>query len=826
MAFNPLHALRKRQKSMMAALVLVCMVTFILSSGIGGGGDFFDWLRATVTGSARANEVATVYGNPIDDKEFLRLRNQRMLAHQYMALASQQAMMQVQEQLQKLSEESKKKLGDGSSLQEQIKLQARLSELRQRQPGQGQHYFGGSLSPDELFDFVIWKKQADRLGIQLTEADVIRERNQETGAELDGRTLAAIERSIAAGNRAERLTKELLITALGDEFRVRLAKAALLGPDAPAPRQPMGQFDLSPPTRLQTSFTPHEFWEYYKHNLTSNSVRLLPIPVREFLPQVKDTPTDEELLALFEKHKNDEPNPALAAPGFKQPRRIQIDWVSANANEPPYPRAAEVSLALLEATMPLAFTNQLLTEYNQQKFRFRLPGWGEEQSGKALLPALKQADFENATRLRALGLYPTGASILAAVLGSFQAKEVAHDLKDLGAWIEEETKARQQFLASALALGGLPLPPLMPTGLSALGVAARKHQGDAFGQHLPLSAVKRYLVRNLRDEAARQLVRSNLETFRKELEKYRSRPEEARKFVADAVARLGLRSGGMTQPRDQHTLFEDPAMQPLRDPLKDTYRFIAQFQGPRELATLLDDDPKGRVLSYFVLSSLNKTFAPQDTLRGETTYVYWLTADKPAFVPKFEEVRDQVVEAWKLKRARELAKKEADRIAEEAKKAGNAALQRLIDGSAYGGKLIDLYGVTRLKPPEQSALPGRERQYTPYRLPRAEVEFPTQQFIDKLLELKNFGDVAVLHDLPEEHYYVVTPLSKRFEPLPGEFYAIYKRSSPAEFFPDPLIGQFDQERRARQREAVLAQLRAEAKLKKNDEVIKALAEER
>jgi hypothetical protein len=137
--------------------------------------------------------------------------------------------------------------------------------------------------------------------------------------------------------------------------------------------------------------------------------------------------------------------------------------------------------------------------------------------------------------------------------------------------------------------------------------------------------------------------------------------------------------------------------------------------------------------------------------------------------------------------------------------------------------------VTRLNAPLTNPLAGRGVQYTPYRLPRGEIEFPTPDlpdkpgFLDKILGMKDLGDVVVLHDNPETTYYVVTPMSRRFEPLPGEFQAVYKKST-AMFDADPLINIFDYERRGKQLDEVTKQLRAEAKFKPNEENLKMVVE--
>ena len=50
MAFNPFHAFRRYKKAAFAVLTIVCMFTFVLSSGIGGKSDFFDQITDLFTG--------------------------------------------------------------------------------------------------------------------------------------------------------------------------------------------------------------------------------------------------------------------------------------------------------------------------------------------------------------------------------------------------------------------------------------------------------------------------------------------------------------------------------------------------------------------------------------------------------------------------------------------------------------------------------------------------------------------------------------------------------------------------------------------------------
>src|SRR4029077_6082077 len=104
---------------------------------------------------------------------------------------------------------------------------------------------------------------------------------------------------------------------------------------------------------------------------------------------------------------------------------------------------------------------------------------------------------------------------------------------------------------------------------------------------------------------------------------------------------------------------------------------------------------------------------------------------------------------WRFEKARALARAEADKIATEARKAKGDADKNLADAAQRFGKLIRLDHVARLVP-RPSMVPSRfdfnAKSYEPYQVPQSEVEYPSKDFVEKLLELKEKGEVAVLHD--------------------------------------------------------------------------------
>src|SRR6266481_5822924 len=88
MAFNPFHSFRKHQKAVFAGLTIICMLTFVLASGVGSkGGDFFGELSNWFGARNRGNDVGKLYGHRLDVPELQMLRLQRRTANDYMASA-------------------------------------------------------------------------------------------------------------------------------------------------------------------------------------------------------------------------------------------------------------------------------------------------------------------------------------------------------------------------------------------------------------------------------------------------------------------------------------------------------------------------------------------------------------------------------------------------------------------------------------------------------------------------------------------------------------------------------------------------------------------
>src|SRR5439155_5395389 len=85
-------AFRKHQKAVFAGLTIICMLTFVLASGVSGlgrdaGGDFFSEVTRWFGGRGRTTGVAKLYAGRVEQAQITLLRAQRRTANSYMASA-------------------------------------------------------------------------------------------------------------------------------------------------------------------------------------------------------------------------------------------------------------------------------------------------------------------------------------------------------------------------------------------------------------------------------------------------------------------------------------------------------------------------------------------------------------------------------------------------------------------------------------------------------------------------------------------------------------------------------------------------------------------
>lgn len=910
MAFNPFHGFRKHQKTFFAGLTILCMVVFVLGGFSGSFRELGSFFKGG--GSRGGTEVANLYGQPITAPDLSEVRAQREIADQFMRnalyLTTEATASQVMEGLKTadIAEQDKNQLTqflmfrsflfqDANFLRQQLPQifqhlartrnslemakkqlagnsealakKQKAVELVQQVEGLFQQelalfslgrnlYFGGDLTPEGLLDFLIWRHEADRLGIHFTGKEVGQLIKQETGNMLPPQGFARANDAVRQNRRS--LTSAQLANSVADEFRVRMAQRALLGAEARAY------------TREPSALTPYELWDFFQKQRAESRIAMLPIPVEQkaFLDQVKDPPA-EELKNFFDQNKYRLYNPSSEIAGFKQPARVAVEWVRAKPDAPVYQKATEIVEGLTQATLPVAATLNLVNEYENAKFLHPAPSWVKDQ----FQLQLHDSSIDRPANVAAAVGQALAASGMAgpAVLSGYTA------YKGTAAYHEVAGRVRA---GTSMLLSG--------AGGSALTTLATVIAGEPTSPYLSLDRVKPFLTENMSDRVNRDLVAKSLKTLEDDLRTlsnlktsdrlknsyvtsllgqalasvspvglegmaqavyergqdtllqrdldpmaaaftfvatsgpapwiaaslvYREDTlpaVEAKQRVAAAIEKFGWEHGSSREPRDSYHIGDDPGLDSMRK----------AFEGPWGETHRSATNTKLFANEVYNNVKPGNAYAPH-RLMASNEFLYWKTGERAEYVPTFTEAEAQVKARWQFEKARALAKEEAERVAKKisANATGGDAEMTLRDASPkLGGKVFELDHVARLVQGQQEFMPTQAppRGYNRYQVPQSKIEYSSAALTNKLLEMDKEGAAVVVHDRPEATYYVAVLVSKS---TPYELTFLSEARNP-----DDLLTWYDRDTKAREeaRKSFVKQLEAQARLTIDKKALKGL----
>jgi hypothetical protein len=837
MAFNPFHAFRKHQKVIFAGLTILCMVTFVLAGAYGSrGGDFFGWLQGLV-GNRSANSEARLYNKDVSPLEIQRLRQQRLIANQFMTMAVEQAHQSffyefahtdkfrdlrtelvrdmrrtmamnfppnLREQIlnrpitdQDVSflvmlgsrpliadaldqRERAGKKDEANVLRQLLMVQSQQSRLRQKEL-----YFGGTTKLEDLTDFLMWRHQADILGIHLTEQEVLDEFYRETLQRCNQENQQQILKMLR--DRYANLNRDTVVAALSDEFRVRLAQIAL-------------GYDTS--SRPPSPGTPYDFWQYFEQQRTESTIAMLKIPVRDAegkldphwakLVDALPPPTDKELITLFNKYKNQEGSGKPGDLGFKHPRRVQVEWVSARPDSTHYRQQALKTSALLRGLSPAAFEARLLAEYD--RFRSEVPAWRQQRF-----------PLNDTGTLRAEHV-ATQMGLLLGVAGT-RGDPVLPLFVSHAALARAEHAPRVRVGGSWIAAGATGSP------FTALGIAFPPTPQD-----VALLAVRARLLERIENELAESLMKGTLDKLKADIKK-------DHKLPADALKKYDLQHGATEKPLNNLDIAAAKGLEAFKQAYQKQHL----------------SDTKGTAFASLFFQPSSK-YAPEEwplsrfeADKSGETFLYWTTEDEAAKPPdSLDEVRDgvkvrdKVKEAWRFLKARELARKEAENLAGEARAKRDNPVSALEASPFFKKERFFTLGSMEdfLKPVARLSRKGAGMHefstYEEYQLPTDKIAYSGQNpkfakdFVDKLLALQTKGDTSILWDEAEENYYVAVLAKDRVAPSVEEFYQVYAMAPLFARFPDafssPLLRQRETDQRTQLRKELLERLRTDADL--------------
>jgi hypothetical protein len=474
MAFSLIHNFRKYQKFWMASILLLCMITFVLCTGVGG--DLSDFL-IKMFGTRRGTPVAQVNGYNVYLKELEDLRLRRNVADVFMRSATRLAIEGLEKRLKDLSL-NKTNVGNVAPAQRptaEFVWKEMRQDLSKRIGLDRPRYFSGGVKYDDLLDFKLWLQQADRLGIYL-ERDAVQTLIYQAiygGAwGWNNETVNYVSRQVQSNNYLA--SDEVIYQSLRDEFRVQIAQLALLKARPDLIFEPESKYygirnlggpprGISVPAEIRRPLAPEQLWADYRKQCSTFDVALVPVPVADFQSKVP-APKEDELKDFYERNRENEFNPTLDRPSFKFPTRMKVQWVSANPKSPEYRKLSRAATTL-EIMPAVAWYPMLSTPLLAARYA----------SGSAAWDTSLQRNYDN---LKARDPYRfqapplTAPNFLMDLANILEARDAAGDAEQPSG---AGDKNRAMTAAAAIAVAGRP-------GLG-VAVAPLTLQADVYFRH-------------------------------------------------------------------------------------------------------------------------------------------------------------------------------------------------------------------------------------------------------------------------------------------------------------------------------------------------------
>lgn len=533
--------------------------------------------------------------------------------------------------------------------------------------------FFGPIDTRSIVDALILRHEAKAMGLPAT-VELGRDWLKKlTGGALDENTF---ERILAENYTDNPISGERLLLDIAEQARIEMYLRLMLAADPPP--------------------SPLQFFEGFREESEQVSVSAVPFRVADYVNDKRvGNPTDAQIRDEYERYKNVLPDPDSPSPGFKVPRRVQVEFVWLDG------------AALAEDFRKRLTEKELRDEYEERKF-------------------------------------------------------------ELGKLLRERDD--------------------LPVDLFG---------GDPEGKLTPktFAEVREFLTTELADRRVSAEVETKFGSIREEImDPYQTAFEDYLHPESDDGKPLASPKPGTSPPPkpDLRKAAEKLGLSYEKTPLL-TREAAAEYGkihlarvGTRESASFNARDFAAEIFRDEV-----RLFEPLDfSDAGGNRYLVWKIADEPEHVPPLEEVRADVIAAWKIEKARPLAIAAAEAL----RKKAEAAKGDLLAVAKSG--VVTTTEIARRLP--NSFETGLSREAEIPEIPRAgddlrEIYFNLQP-----------GQTAVAADRPKTTYYVLALKSRK----PVEFATFMMPLGPYKMQAESLR----QAEMLRRRERLLKELRAKAKL--------------
>lgn len=906
MAFNPFEAFRKRSKAIFAVVGIVVMFTFVLSAGTGGKTDFFGQLGSIFSGSRQGATAAEIYGDSITAGQLEELRRQRLAANSFMMLATNAGYINVARDISRDLQDGKKYSNDTKSAIDRfigLKLQvadAKDGEKQQQAFTEYNNYlqqmFSGppaqlmqkarqSAKPDsddakvletvqtiqfhdlfgsrggffntvpgtsvkDLLDFEMLLKKADKLGLDFTPNAVKKLVNSELPALLTVKDNGLIESTLKRSGQFPNFSSDWLIKAITNEYKVRAAYVSVAG-NSPSGNRMFSKGESAVMSSTPGALTPHEFFQFYQDQCKEVNYTVFEVPTESFVAKVTEEPTAKDRNALFAKYRAVEADDAKETPGFKIPRKVNIDFVKLDPNAPRIAAGVKPITAASFFLSGLAVGGNhvsLMTQLTHQHMAETLPlasaledrragDKGMIMPGEAYLFRPRDTSIYRpepiVSMLGSLSGFPDVATVFGAQMLATRNIELQH-LKVMTPTVLQVWLA--PFNATSASVFGWPAfsYALNPKSLN----------DELYLPEIRKSFKKRQLQALFRkdsDEFGNKMFEAARDMFGPKPDKTKAEAAKlaANKFATEWATARGLTITGNKEPVTKTTILTDPALKPLVDAAK-TEGGPTDSDGNnalvRKFFSQMEQQFPGMPPQMQTIA-FEAQFFPNANLFGDDLekpqLMVWMSNEvNPVAYTTLEDANKNtngnmtkmVDAAWKFDKAKALAEAEAKKLAD---KVGTIAKDIAKNRPAVEKQFAELSqkrfaidGMAKLK--FQHGATQASMNYETPKLTKEQVANPTPDFTEKLLELRNkpLGSTVVLNDTAKAKFYVAVSTGIT-EKTAEQFAEVFRKTNAVGAGQNPLFSNHAL-REARQKEAQdpILRLRAEAKFTENEEFAK------
>lgn len=638
--------------------------------------------------------------------------------------------------------------------------------------------FGGTDDP-ALLQRAVLLHEANQRGVAINNDAVSRFISEISGNKLSQGDYKKLLRDMG-------LPEAELYSVLKEELA--LQQAMLM--DLP-PASQTGRFPLQ---------TPLNYWQQFRMLQVRQALDVAAVPVAEFVSLVPE-PNDAELQAFFERYKNQRPA-FNGEPGFLVDRKVNLAYVSADfeafESQAQEPTDAEV-VAYYEANkqnyrvfdipdddtaMPdftedaapasaLEPVNRAETPPSPTPAN---PGEAAAQPDKEATPpapALPEGGAEAASRASGIPVRLASFTQASAESPATAQPESSDESPVAPAEAPADPPANPELPPAAAPPTKPALPPLDFPELPSLGLPPGVGGTDGMSEprYQPLDdnlklQIRETMLRERAFEAMGVAVNKAFDEMTRYADEYmgvfeadkreakqQELTERLKKYAADhklRYAETGLKTGQELQSSVSEPIGQ--AMEPSA--------------GLQMRAASVAQQAFGNDTLFYPYRA--------DSLLRDQRYSYWKTADVPPRVPTLDEVKPQVVEAWKYFQARPLAEKRAAELAEAVKSAKTPMVEALMKQTITGKEEATPVSVRETPRFSWMSLPRNlPFQFNPMFMPPPQLSLvdgvaqPGEDFMKAVFDQLGPGETGVALNAPRSIYYVVQVKQRDATPTDG-----------------------------------------------------------